>query len=74
MSINLNASELQSGYNRVSWAEDLIIQLPIEHEGRNSWLLNYGRRAEAVAIRTAWEEENNKKLLFDGFTTSFNTK
>jgi hypothetical protein len=26
----------------LKWAELLIKQLPEEHEGRNSWLLNYG--------------------------------
>lgn len=33
------------------WAEDLIKQLPETHEGRNSWLLNHGTSAEAIAIR-----------------------
>ena len=42
MSIPLDPSEMQSGYNRVQWAEGLIRQLPDDHEGRNSWLLNYG--------------------------------
>lgn len=40
--IVLNESEVQSGYSRVRWAEGLIRQLPADHEGRNSWLLNYG--------------------------------
>ena len=26
----------------ISWAEGLIRQLPTDHDGRNSWLLNYG--------------------------------
>jgi hypothetical protein len=26
----------------ISWAEGLIRQLPVDHDGRNSWLLNYG--------------------------------
>jgi hypothetical protein len=29
----------------VRWAEDLIRQLPADHEGRNSWLLNFGSAA-----------------------------
>lgn len=29
----------------VRWAEDLIRQLPADHEGRNSWLLNFGGAA-----------------------------
>ena len=41
-SIQLTAAEIQSGYSRVRWAEGLIRQLPTSHEGRNSWLLNYG--------------------------------
>ncbi len=40
--IQLNDAEMQSGYTRVQWAEGLIKQLPETHEGRNSWLLNYG--------------------------------
>lgn len=40
--IILTPAEIQSNYNRVQWAEGLIRQLPETHEGRNSWLLNYG--------------------------------
>ena len=40
--ICLTKAEIQSGLSRVQWAESLIKQLPEEHEGRNSWLLNYG--------------------------------
>ena len=40
--IKLTPAEIQSGLDRVRWAEGLIKQLPKEHEGRNSWLLNYG--------------------------------
>lgn len=29
----------------VKWAEDLIRQLPADHDGRNSWLLNFGTAA-----------------------------
>lgn len=43
--IQLTPSEIQSGTDRVRWAEGLIRQLPENHEGRNSWLLNYGRDA-----------------------------
>ena len=41
-SIPLTEAEIESGLSRVKWAELLIKQLPKEHEGRNSWLLNYG--------------------------------
>ncbi len=42
--IYLTKAEIQSGLNRVRWAELLIKQLPENHEGRNSWLLNYGSK------------------------------
>lgn len=41
--IELTPAEVQSGYDRVAWAEGLIRQLPEAHDGRNSWLLNYGK-------------------------------
>ena len=41
--ITLSPSEIQSGHDRVYWAEGLIRQLPEEHDGRNSWLLNHAR-------------------------------
>ncbi len=41
--ICLTKAEIESGLTRVQWAEALIKQLPEEHEGRNSWLLNYGK-------------------------------
>lgn len=40
--ITLTPAEVSSGYDRVQWAEGLIRQLPVDHEGRNSWLMNYG--------------------------------
>ena len=45
--IALTPAEVQSGHDRVRWAEGLIRQLPADHDGRNSWLLNYGRPAPA---------------------------
>jgi hypothetical protein len=45
------APELQSGLDRQKWAENLILQLPESHDGRNSWLLNYGRGAVAQGLR-----------------------
>jgi len=39
--IKLTPVELQSGLDRVRFAELLIKQLPETHEGRNTWLLNY---------------------------------
>lgn len=46
-SIPLSAAEVQSGYDRAKWAEGLIRQLPEDHEGRNSWLMNYSQRGFA---------------------------
>ena len=50
--ILLTVAEKQSGTNRVKWAELLIQQLPEDHDGRNSWLLNYGTGEEAVLKRS----------------------
>lgn len=49
--ITLTRYELQSGQTRQQWAEGLIEQLPAAHEGRNSWLLNYGVGEQAQALR-----------------------
>ncbi len=49
--IKLSNCEIQSGTNRVQWAEGLIEQLPKNHDGRNSWLLNYGVKYEAGKMR-----------------------
>jgi len=46
-------SELQSKVSRVKIAELLILQLPDDHEGRNTWLMNYGREQEAMDLRAA---------------------
>lgn len=49
--IRLTGHEIQSGSNRQHHAEGLIQQLPIDHDGRNSWLLNYGVGIEAGLLR-----------------------
>ena len=41
--IILTQHEIQSGQDRQSHAENLIQQLPPGPDGRNTWLLNYGR-------------------------------
>lgn len=51
--ITLSSYETQSGLNRVQHAENLIMQLPQEHDGRNTWLLNYGVKKEAKEKREA---------------------
>lgn len=65
--IKLNQAEIQANHTRVDWAEGLILQLPKDHEGRNSWLLNYGKREEAVNLR------HQKGLFFDDKTQSCET-
>jgi hypothetical protein len=49
----LTLAEQLSGMDRLKWAEGLISQLPTNHEGRNSWLLNFGRGDEAKARRAS---------------------
>lgn len=58
--IKLSAAEIQSGSSRVKWAEGLILQLPNSHDGRNSWLLNYGHSEQAKYLR-----ERHPDLKFD---------
>lgn len=62
--ILLNNVEIQSGLSRVSLAEQLIKQLPSNHNGRNSWLLNYGVDEEAIQLRI------ERQILFDSSTKS----
>lgn len=50
-SIVLTRPEIQSGYNRQRAAEGLILQLPKDHDGRNTWLLNFGEGEEAIERR-----------------------
>lgn len=63
--IILTKAEVQSGLDRQRYAEGLIRQLPDTHEGRNTWLLNYGVSNEAKAIRdnhhrkVEWDEDRN---------------
>lgn len=65
--ITFNAAELQSKSSRIKWAEGLILQLPYYHDGRNSWLLNYGTGEEAVLMR---KERHPKELQWDDETDS----
>ena len=62
--IKLNAHEIQSKFNRVKFGEGLIKQLPEDHNGRNTWLLNYGKSREAKKLR------KNRELMFDKETQS----
>jgi hypothetical protein len=49
--ITLTGHEVQARSTRQKYAEGLILQLPKDHDGRNTWLLNYGVGEEAVKIR-----------------------
>ena len=60
--IQLSKAESQCGVSRVRWAEGLIEQLPDTHEGRNSWLINYGVGKEATKIRARIEKERKEHL------------
>jgi hypothetical protein len=61
MKIKLTKAEVQSGHSRIKWAEGLITQLPKKHEGRNSWLLNYGKGPEAYRMRQVRNLKFKKK-------------
>jgi hypothetical protein len=49
--INFTPAEVQSAHDRQRYAEGLILQLPKDHDGRNSWLLNFGRGEEARVLQ-----------------------
>lgn len=55
-------AEMQSGLDRLTMAENLIMQLPDTHEGRNTWLLNFGRKKEAI------ERRRRRNIKFNGHT------
>lgn len=51
------------GEDTRAWTESLILQMPGDHDGRNSWLLNHGagveadwHRNEMARYRAAWAE------------------
>ena len=66
--IKLTGAEVQSGHNRQDWAETLITQLPVDHDGRNSWLLNYGKGVQSESIRfkrgVEWNEKTESAHTF----------
>jgi hypothetical protein len=72
--IKLTPAEIQSDYDRVAWAEGLILQLPSFNEARNSWLISYGHSEEAALHRANWEDSNGKKLIFDSATKAYLTQ
>ena len=62
--IKLSSVEVNGRFSRVTIAENLIKQLPTDHDGRNTWLLNYGKSEEAKKLR------KNRGLKFDKKTQS----
>lgn len=52
--IHLTTAEILSGLDRVRFAESLILHLHESHEGRNTWLMNYGSPEVARPLRDAW--------------------
>jgi hypothetical protein len=51
-SIKLSTYEINNNRTRVQHAENIIRRLPVDHDGRNGWLLNYGVSQEAAEIRS----------------------
>lgn len=62
--IHLSQSEIDSQFDRQRNAELVILQLPEHHDGRNTWLMNYGFGEEAINLR------KKNKLIFDTRTRS----
>lgn len=71
--IILSDVEISSGLDRVRFAELLILQLPADHDGRNTWLLNYGKGEEAENLRksrreeAAWDDRTDSLRSTGGF-------
>ncbi|MGL5003046.1 MAG: hypothetical protein ACRDAM_08905 [Casimicrobium sp.] len=61
MNFDFNEAEIQSGLDRVRHAEMLIQQIPKPHDGRGTWLLNYGVSKEAQALRAKRKVRWNEK-------------
>jgi len=66
--IQLTDAEIQSGLDRQRFAENLIILLHPEHDGRNTWLMNYGSGQEAERVRKAYKGDH--KLTWNENTHS----
>lgn len=67
--IKLNDAEIRGNYSRVKFAENLILQLPTDHDGRNTWLLNYGKSKVAKKFRKARGLKFDKKTQSCELTT-----
>jgi hypothetical protein len=62
LAIRLTKAENQSGYNRVKFAEGLIEQLPTDHDGRNTWLLNFGVSPSSRKRRKNYHKEHGRLI------------
>lgn len=77
--INLSKTEITGSLSRVRIAEMLILQLPRTHDGRNSWLLNYGVGTEAEKLRSVYAQRKKEKgyevekLVWNENTESLNS-
>lgn len=47
----MTEAEFSASVDRLDLAEALIVQFPNTHDGRNSWLMNYGLGEEAQTLR-----------------------
>lgn len=66
-------AEMLCGLNRVKWAEGLISQLSPKHEGRNSWLLNFGIGEESVDLRKSRDikfDDNTQSAVYESIVSS----
>lgn len=65
----LDLSSINTVVDRQRHAELLIEQLPTDHDGRNTWLLNYGNGHEASSMRfrrkLAWDSANHSAACTD---------
>jgi hypothetical protein len=67
-SLPLDDPEIKSGFDRLRWAENLIRHLPVQHDGRNSWLINYGTGPDVDDIYAQAVGEDQRFSLAPGRT------
>lgn len=54
------------------WAQRLIAQLPADHDGAASWLMNHGRGERTEQLRRYWEKLSGRKFSKESRTPVFN--
>jgi hypothetical protein len=62
--IGVSGKVAKDAFEALKWAEGLILQLPEHHNGRNSWLLNYGLSEEAKIIQEIRRERDEANGQF----------